>query len=489
MKSILNIAAAALILWLTACSAPPAVNDTLPAEDIGVTGDLNHSPSTAAEWLERYIDGLVTKDELCQGLEPYSQQGVPALATTPGVHVFSGSETVTADVSVGMDTTLVLLKGSELILGDGVTFEVLGRFFALGDASAPVRIASQGTYKTVRLQGAQSQCHHTHFAHGIDLVTVAETGAADILFTSCEFEHWDDVALRFTGADGLAIVGCSFGLQSAGEAHGECLNGKRSGARIEDSVFGQMTAYSDAMDLEDCHGDHVPHIVGNTLLGGQDDGIDLDDCDALVANNLVMDFWPADPANPYKGVNGGGITGHNSHPLLINNVVLRCFHGIGFKNGARPVLIHNTITDGHIGVSLYRTNSGYDDPHGTLINNIIVNNQAFDSGANQDLLLHGRWWPSYDQTPGNQASVELQHNLFGFDMGGQTDRVGTPGFEWKNDLPFPAPDSLPVAAGLKLPVTVPGFPSDSVEVFFAEDYAGISRSQDAPTLGALEVHP
>jgi hypothetical protein len=438
--------------------------------------------------LERYVEGQLSRDELRLELEFVDDaEHLDALQGMPGVHIFSGVVSIGTDTLIEKGTTAIFRPGTEVVLSQGVTLTVEGQLFALGTKEAPIQVrAEEGSrYQTLMLKGGQSEFHFVEFVGGVDLVTLEGTSEALVAFENCAFDQWLEVALRFSGANGLRVADSEFGLNSSAEDHGECLNGKDSAAEIVSNTFGLMSHYSDAMDLEDCHGADVPHIVGNTFLGGQDDGIDLDDCDAFVASNLVMNFWPADPANPYKGVNGGGITGHASNPLLINNVIIGCFHGVGFKNGAKPTLIHNTITGGHIGVTLYRTNSSYPNPHGTLINNIVYGNKAFDSGANQDLVLNGKWWPSYDQSSDVQASVTLSHNLFGVDVGGDSTIVADPLFDWKGELPHPSADSPAVGQGQKGPFEVPAFDGGLIGSAVMVDFAGEARAE-SPSLGALE---
>ncbi len=488
MKSTLKAGLLTLSVSFWACTTSTTQPDHGSGEaDVLATYDSG-LPNDVDAWIEQYVEGVISAQELCAALEPYVENvELGTIASNTGIYVLAGEHTIDSDVVINPSATVILAAGTTLTLNEGVTLENQGRLIALGKESQPVRVTSLTQYETLRLTTGFSAFHYTEFSHGVDLVTVENTEDVPQRFDHCSFEHWQDVALRFVKANGLTVSHSTFGVESDKDAHGECLNGKESSVLIEGCTFGPMTDYADVMDLENCPGDKVPHIVGNTLLGGQDDGIDLDNCDALVVGNLIQDFWPPDPSNPYKGVNGGGITGHNSSPLIVNNIVLRCFHGIGFKNGARPVLLHNTIIDGNIGVSLYRTNTNYDDPHGTLINNIIVGNRAYDSGGIQDLVLHGRWWPSYDQSPGAQATAELSHNLLGMDAGGTTDLIGNMNFVWSNDLPYPAIDSLAVNAGIGLTSIDSAQWNTEFEPVVQTDYAGEVRQLENPTLGALEV--
>lgn len=486
-SNILSLLAALGLLTACAPAPPTPVHSDLRHGDASLQDTSTLDTSSDFEALiSRYARGEIDDEALREGLDalPHADD-LRALQGSPELLVFTGSLWVSDDLEIPLGTTAILTSGAELILRDGVTLDVRGTLLAFGTPAAPVRVRSHGDerYQTLLLRASWAEFHHVTFEGGVDLVTVQDTAEGRVRFEDCQFEHWLDVALRFSGADGLEVIDSTFGLESADEGHGECLNGKASGALIQGNTFGMMAHYADTMDLEDCGTTSIPHILGNTLLGGEDDGIDLDRCDALVANNRVMNFWPSDPSNPYKGVNGGGITGHESSPWLINNVITGCYHGVGFKNGAHPTLIHNTVTGGHIGVTLYRTNASYPDPSATLINNIIWNNLDPLTGAGRDLVLNGKWWPSYDHSSDVQATVTLDHNLLGIPVGGVATMVADPLFAWHQDVPYLS--SASPARGAARALGELGLP-DAVKALALEDHSGALRPQPA-ALGALEV--
>jgi hypothetical protein len=95
----------------------------------------------------------------------------------------------------------------------------------------------------------------------------------------------------------------------------------------------------------------------------------------------------------------------------MNNVVYRCFHGIGYKNGSQPLIANNLVIDCHVGVTLYKDDCDAEMPRATLVNNIIWNNHHEDTGALQNIVLNGRWYPAYCQETADQAVADVSHSI------------------------------------------------------------------------------
>lgn len=317
---------------------------------------------------------------------------------------------VEASLTVAEGALLVLAPGARLELAPGVAVTVEGRLYAMGAADAPAIIEGEG-YDTVELRGGPNALVETRLAGGDRLLTVAHPAGVRTRVVGSDFDHWVDVALDMPRADGIELRDSRFGLQSPPDEGGEMVRTRGGGGIvIAGSTFGPRRGYRDAIDLQDCRG-AWPILIGNSFFEGEDDAIDLDRCSAFVVGNHIRDFRPLDIDRPRAGINGGGITGDGDIDIIIaNNVIERCYHGIGFKNGARPVMINNTIVDGHIGVSLYQSAVGNPMPHGVMINNLLAGNRHLVTGAPQDIVLNGRWWPTYNQQDAVQATLEADHN-------------------------------------------------------------------------------
>ena len=236
-------------------------------------------------------------------------------------------------------------------------------------------------------------------------------------------------------------------------------------------------------------------LAKNHFMGGEDDAIDLDDCTAVVVGNRIESYHPKDLLLEGQKMNGGGITGSgSSKPLLANNMIRDCYHGVGFKDGAQPLLLHNTITDCHVGVTLYQSSEGKSIPHGTLFNNIIWNNRNWFDDKVQDVVLHGRWWPTYSQEEGDQATLEAGYNVVTDALVGQENVGEDPLLVWEENYPIPAENSPAIdsAASSDLPVGV--FAPEGVWTLLEKDILDQPRPQidgvfSAPDRGAIERQP
>ena len=149
-----------------------------------------------------------------------------------------------------------------------------------------------------------------------------------VVIESCTFEDWSGKAIQAYESGAVKIVGCRFGAGG-----NEAVHGVRSAVLVENCVFERRYGYSDAIDVSDnIRPDPVPIIRGNIFLGSEDDGIDLDRCDAYVEGNLVMNCRGGthDPI----GISGD----QDSRPILVNNVVVNCETGIGRSGYAAGIV-------------------------------------------------------------------------------------------------------------------------------------------------------
>jgi hypothetical protein len=253
-----------------------------------------------------------------------------------------------ADVQVPDGSVLLLQPGATLVLGPGVELSVEGQLYALGGDEAPASITGRSAadaFGTVRLAGGRSELHSCVVKYGRVLLSAEGTGAARIEVDGCRLDSWvgeEPLALSFADADGLFVHDSWIGVDTPDEEiQGEAAHGESSAARLVGNVFGKRLGYLDVLDLGPCEGEHVPRILSNEFLGGEDDGIDLDGCKGIIAGNYVHDF-----VGGAGGANGGGLTGGaNSEVLVVNNVIENVVHAIGYKDDVRALLLNNTIVD------------------------------------------------------------------------------------------------------------------------------------------------
>ncbi|MCA9540418.1 MAG: right-handed parallel beta-helix repeat-containing protein, partial [Myxococcales bacterium] len=407
--------------------------------------------------------------------------------------------TLDGEARVAVGAILVIEAGAMVQLAPGAHLIINGRLYAIGSDEDPIIIAGDAgqPYDSVALRGGPNALHRTHFSGGDRLLVSSHPTNVRTRISRARFDEWVDVAIDLAGTANFSIQDSVLGIDSPPEFGGEIIRARRAAAiDIEGNLFGARRGYRDAIDLQDCTaGEPWPRVNHNVFLGGEDDAIDLDRCSAFVDGNHIRGFRPLDLDRMQQGINGGGITGDGDIDLVItDNLIEGCYHGIGFKNGARPVLINNTIIGGNIGVSLYQSAVGNPAPHGVMINNVLADNLDFVTGAPQDVVLNGRWWRSYNQRDEVQATLDAHDNIFasgGAVPEGERNRADDPMLRRVDDLPVPGEGSPARDAGDPAPYAGPA-PIETVIEMLSTDFAGHPRHREGDgfpgiDLGAIEA--
>ncbi len=266
---------------------------------------------------------------------------------------------VSGDVVIQSGASVTIEPGVEVQLGAGASIRVFGELNALGEESQPVGFSSAGGQRwgglSFEAPNGAGRLVYCDIRNGDDvgngrigMVNVmSSAGAVEIL--NCTFQNWPDnfsrKAVHMEDIENVLIRGCYFG-----EGANEAVHGSNAAAIVESCTFARRFGYRDAIDIGDTkRPGPVPMIRKNVFLGGDDDAVDLDNCDAIVDSNLIMNCRGG--ANDPIGVSGDA----GAEPLIINNVIVNCENGIGFKNGANITVINNTIINCDRGIWLHQS--------------------------------------------------------------------------------------------------------------------------------------
>lgn len=390
---------------------------------------------------------------------------------------------VECDLEVPEGVRLTIDPGVEVRVEPGEGIVVRGEILALGEPERPISITSAGggSWDGIRIDHGggdpprECTLRHVSLSRASELLHVEDTGDSPILAEDCAFDSWTALAVKWDdGANGLILRRCRLGVETplADAAH-ETINGYRSSVIVEHCTFGRRRNYNDVIDLGSCSWPGpVPTVRYNTFLGGDDDAIDFDNCDGWIVGNVILDHWPAEGAS--GSANGGGITGNEgSSPVVVGNIVARCYHGIGYKNGCTPLLVNNLVVDCNVGISLYKDSCGADEPEAVLRGNVVWNNRDADSGEDRNIVLDGTWWPSYCQDPEPQGVADVAWCLVegGYEGPGNLDidpRLRSPD---ENDF-TPAADSPLLDAGFAGALDHAGVPPDLLAAVLSVDREG-----------------
>lgn len=464
-------------------------------------------PDQLEALIDDYQDGVITRDQLrdALGAIPDSGRSIEVSGTIAVSTLLSARDTpylVSSDLDVAAGAILVLAPGAALTIATDVNVDIAGRFYAVGDADSTVVIDSPADatyYDTFALRGGPNQIFDAEIEGGRRSLYLAHPADTTTLVEDCRFDEWSSAAVAGMDSGGITIRRSRFGYDTPeADVLGESIRIWSSGATlIEDNEFSYRRGYRDVIDLQECVEDSWPVVRHNRFDGGEDDAVDLDGCSAFVIGNYIHDFRPVDLDVQEAGVNGGGVTGDrvSSHPFIANNVIDGCFHGVGFKDGASPVIVNNTIINSNIGIALYHSASGKPDPSGVAVNNVLWNNLGWLDDEPNDVVLNGSWWAGYDHTPGDQASIDARYNItatLAEPYPGEGNLDADPELTLQGgETPVPAEGSPAIDSGLG-DLSFEGIPLEQALDWLATDFDGNIRTREgggftAIDRGAIEV--
>ena len=231
----------------------------------------------------------------------------------------------------------------------------------------------------------------------------------------------------------------------------------------------------DVIDLDTCPPGQTSIIESNRFLGGEDEAIDLEDCSALVLSNHFTNFLASTEAVG-EGANGGAISATGkSRVVVANNIIVHSFHGVGVRDGAEALLVHNTIASSNIAVTVYASEDKLPGGRAYLFNNILWNNRDWHTMEPQDIVLNGAWWDDY--SPREAGTIEGDHNIFGAAWSGMDNLVANPDLVWTNGIPRPSESSAARGSALVVVPELREFDSEAVARALASDFFGRKRGR------------
>jgi len=295
-----------------------------------------------------------------------------------------GPYSITSSLTIANGATLTIQPGTCVYLGSGVNLVVAdgGQLLAEGTAATPIRFTvapgSGVFWGNLTINGVlgspESRITYATFDFnandtGTPCIEV-DTGAA----------YLDHLAFSQTGAPYIHVDGASFTISDCyfptPTAQFEPCHGTR-GVRSDGhglflrNFFGKPTGYNDVVDFTGGNRPHpIVHFIGNVVMGGDDDGFDLDGTDAWVEGNIFLHLHrnngTPDSSSAVSGGNysysagdPGGTGTETSEITIIGNLIYDCDQAIDAKQGNFFTLFNNTI--------VHQTHIGGIDPMGAVV--------------------------------------------------------------------------------------------------------------------------
>jgi hypothetical protein len=167
---------------------------------------------------------------------------------------------------------------------------------------------------------------------------------------------------------------------------------------VESNKFYPTFGYNDVVDVSDCRSPGaIPRFIGNTFLGGGDDGLDIDNSEAYVEGNIIVYFNLSGHKKHANGISAGP----KSRVVVTNNLFAFNDQGVAPIHGAHVRLLNNTFYRNREAAVAFKERAS--SPGGAVIENCIFreNRSSFrHADLATELIVSNCVLPEADLWPG-----------------------------------------------------------------------------------------
>jgi hypothetical protein len=304
----------------------------------------------------------------------------------------SGPWHVTNDLTVPAGATLTIEPGTTLFFdaGAGIVVQQGGRLIADGARNERIRLTrvpgSGSRWDGIQFNRTMenNRLSYIDMEFGDGLTEAIKIDHSQVLVDNVTWTRTDKNVLEATHPS-LIVRNCVFPDHDDDEGiHGEGLTGSEY-LIVRANTFGRMIGYQDTIDFTDCHlPGPVIQIYDNVFLGGQDDGLDLDDADACIEGNLFMGFL----GGSGTGTSNAIAADQGSYLIVDRNVFVNNINAVLLKGDAEMLAANNTFVE-NANSAIHFYESGSNPGRGaSLDGNIFWNNSdAFQNVDGQVELV------------------------------------------------------------------------------------------------------
>lgn len=180
---------------------------------------------------------------------------------------------------------------------------------------------------------------------------------------------------------------------------GEKVNLQFTDAITENSTFEYTYGDNDGLDYDAVFNGIIRN---NSLLGGEDDGIDIGQIDGVACQDVLIEN---NISTNYK--DKAISVGEESQNIQIRrNLLLNSNSGISVKDASTAVIQHNTINGNKLGIACYEKHDGFGGGIATVENCIISNSDSLAFFSKNSSELNVSYSLVYPQTYIGQAIIE-----------------------------------------------------------------------------------
>ena len=258
-------------------------------------------------------------------------------------------------MTVPAGVTLTIQPGVTILFASGAGIDVAGRLVAEGTASKRIvltRQAATGRWDGLQFNSTQQDNRLAFVDMSYGDARGQSIGATNSRLT-IDNATWSNSPETIIEAQNpsLRVTNSVFPTVSGGETIHTTAPQGTPFLILEGNTFHINTSGGDVIDLGPAQGSPPPvQIRRNTFLGGGDDGVDLDGVDALVEENVFMNFHLNTSRNTTSNGVATGNAGSNLTDLILRrNIFFNNDHHLLLKDDAFVTSEHNVFFDSDIG--------------------------------------------------------------------------------------------------------------------------------------------
>lgn len=304
--------------------------------------------------------------------QSFGQTNLPSILACNEILTTSGNPyIVDSTITIKPGCILTVNPGVEIRMAENTHLIVNGKVDFLGTAAQPIYIhAKDTTWGNIFVDSTLNQ--KSTFSYVIienarQSVDINQNPAAiygyysAIEIKDCYFKN-NLRCIYVYQCPNTLIKRCTLDSSNVGE---KILGQYCNGAIVDSSIFYFTHGDRDVIDFD---ASNNVMISNNRIYGGDDDGIDIGQCDSIGCNGVtIQGNYIFNMGN--KGVSNG------EYCLNVNvnhNVIVACKMGIGAKSGAHVFADHNTLYHNRLGINSYHhLNQIWGPGHLTVTNCII----------------------------------------------------------------------------------------------------------------------
>ncbi len=343
-----------------------AIQESISAQQVV---SLNYNNWQGVEWMTFKISDTLgnTSIDSAQFLVGTILDQIPCNATYT---INESPIYITAPITIPNGCITNFLAGVEVRMKSNAEFIVKGEVNFLGDASDSVYLHGHlGEWNSILIDSSASTSTFSYMSikdatHGSDSVPMNAAIAGRYGNFSINNSTFNIAKRSIYGYHGEAAVRDCYFHKSAGEK----VNFQFTDASVVNCYLSSTYGDNDAIDF-----DAVKNglIQGNTIVYGEDDGIDIGQIEGVVCDSLRV------IGNNVSGIVDKAVSvGEGSSSIFIErNILTNSFYGVAVKDGSQALLDHNTIDGNNFAIALFEKNNGLEGSYASVENSILSNSQ------------------------------------------------------------------------------------------------------------------